>query len=273
MSWNRVRSIVRAAHAAIESEPKHLAPIRPLAEEALELLNERQTINSKADLQYLLTKIQEFVIQWRPSPRPTPGVLYMQPAWAKSTDKHIGEALELLNVLPDSAITETAGAPVHSEKESTMKIFVSHSTSDTSVAEAFVHMARTALNIPSKDIRCTSVGGYKLSTGASSDDQLREEIFDCEVFVALLSPSSMKSTYVMFELGARWGSKKYLAPIMVAGVTVSDLKPPLSGIHSISGTSEPDLHQLINDIGTHLNISSDSPAAYSKALHEFIAKS
>jgi hypothetical protein len=99
-----------------------------------------------------------------------------------------------------------------------MKIFVSHSNSDKPTAEAFIHLVRAALNLSSKDIRCTSVEGYKLVAGADSNEQLREEVFGCDLFIALLSPTSMKSVYVMFELGARWGTKRHLAPIMIAGM-------------------------------------------------------
>jgi hypothetical protein len=80
----------------------------------------------------------------------------------------------------------------------------------------------------------------------------------------------MKSVYVMFELGARWGAKRDLAPIMVAGTQPSDLKAPLSGIHSIDGTSESDLHQLLADMGTKLSTPVEGAATYGRALRSFI---
>jgi hypothetical protein len=76
----------------------------------------------------------------------------------------------------------------------------------------------------------------------------------------------------MFELGARWGTKRHLAPIMIGGTKPSDLKSPLSGIHSISGASESDLHQLIEDLGARLGLIAESPAVYAKALREFAKK-
>lgn len=151
-----------------------------------------------------------------------------------------------------------------------MKVFVSHSSVDKSVAEAFVELVRAALNLSSKDIRCTSVAGYKLPAGAVSDEQLRTEVFGCELFIALLSPTSMKSVYVMFELGARWGTKRYLAPIMVSGTQPSDLKAPISGIHSIDGTAESDLHQLLAEMGAELSLPLEGAASYNKALRAFV---
>jgi len=268
MSWGRIKTVVRGAKAAIESEPKHLAPLRPMVNEALLLLSKPPTQESREELKYLLTKIQEFVIPWRPSPRPSPGVLYIQPNWAKNTDSQATEALALLDAFPSDATVPVDHAGL--AHDTTMKMFVSHSSADKPIAEAFVHLVRTALNLPSKEIRCTSVEGYKLSAGADSNEQLRTEVFGSELFVALLSPISMKSVYVMFELGARWGSKRHLTPIMVAGTNPGDLKAPLASIHAIDGTSESDLHQLLADMGTKLSVPVEGAATYTKALREFI---
>ncbi|WP_192811513.1 toll/interleukin-1 receptor domain-containing protein [Idiomarina xiamenensis] len=151
-----------------------------------------------------------------------------------------------------------------------MKVFVSHSSADKAIAETFVQLVRGALNISSKEIRCTSVEGYKLPAGSESSEQLRSEVFGCDLFIALLSPASMQSVYVMFELGARWGTKRYFAPIMVAGTTPGDLKPPLSGVHAIDGTSESDVHQLLADMGAKLSLPVEGPSTYVKVLRGFI---
>lgn len=150
-----------------------------------------------------------------------------------------------------------------------LKIFISHSSVDVSSAEALVEFIRGALNIGAKEIRCTSVPGYKLSAGTDANEQLRAEAIECEAFIALLSPTSMKSTYVMFELGARWGSKQYMAPIMIGAVTGADLKPPLSTIHAVSGSSEVDMHQLVSDLANQLGLEVEQPASYLKALQKF----
>lgn len=130
---------------------------------------------------------------------------------------------------------------------------------------------RAALPLSQKDIRCTSVDGYKLSAGTHADEQLRREVFEARAFVALLSPKSIASVYVMFELGARWAAQRYLAPVMIVGLTPSFLKAPLSAIHAIDGTSEADLHQLVETLAEKLGVQPDGAAAYAKALHAFAA--
>jgi hypothetical protein len=151
-----------------------------------------------------------------------------------------------------------------------LKLFVSHSSADRDAAGALVEFVRAALSISARDIRCTSVDGYKLDAGATADEQLRAEIFDCDAFVALLSPASLHSVYVMFELGARWGAKRPLAPIMINGVVPGDLKAPLSAIHAVSGTSEADMHQLVATLSRQLSIAPEPASAYLKAMNHFI---
>jgi hypothetical protein len=264
-AWRRIRSAVRGAQAAIASEPKQLAPLVPMVEDALEILGKLPSEEALNDLEYLLTNIQKFVARWRPSPNPAPGMFYVQPGWARSTDEQAGEALTLLQQF------RTAGLPELIERDvsTTMKIFVSHSSGDAPAAQALVEFLRAALNISAKEIRCTSVDGYRLPAGADSNEQLRAEVFECDAFIALLSPSSMKSLYVMFELGARWGAKRYMAPIRIGGTTGSDLKAPLSAIHAINGSSEGDLHQFVADLGERLEIQPEKPAAYLKSLQSF----
>jgi hypothetical protein len=267
--WGRLRTTVRSAAAAIDSEPKHLGSLKPFTEEAVKLLSGKPSSEALEEVEYLLQRIEAFVAKWRPSPKPSPGYFYIQPQWAASTDREAQEALRLAKEIRAAGFDVSDDIPV----EGAMKIFVSHSSADKRIAEAFVDLLRVALPLSAKEIRCTSVDGYKLEAGTNSDEQLRQEVFEAQAFLALLSPASIQSIYVMFELGARWGANRYLAPVMVAGLTPSALKAPLSAIHAVTGTSEGDLHQLIDTLSERLDVVAEKPAAYAKALNAFVTAS
>lgn len=147
-----------------------------------------------------------------------------------------------------------------------MDIFISHSSDDAPIAEAVVNLIKKAFNISSDKIRCTSVDGYKLRSGANTDQQLREEIFSSKVFVAILTPNSISSTYVLFELGARWGGNLPLLPLICDTAGVSMLQGPLKNIHSLNATVESDIHQFVNDIGRYLNVPSENAPTYLKEI-------
>jgi hypothetical protein len=265
--WTRLKTAVRGVAAVIDGEPKHLASIRASVESALELLAKGPSLEAVDEIEYLLRRVDEFIAKWRPSRKPEPGVFYVQPLWAAGTDRETQEALRLLQQI------RAGGLEPESEDvqrgEAVMKVFVSHSSADKNIAGAFVELLRAALLLSAKDIRCTSVDGYKLAPGTNADEQLRREVFEAQAFVALLSPTSIKSVYVMFELGGRWGARGYLAPVMVAGLDPSYLKPPLSAIHAVLGSSEGDLHQLIDTLGEKLGLAAEKPDAYLKALQAF----
>lgn len=141
-------------------------------------------------------------------------------------------------------------------------VFVSHSSQDSALAEQLVDLLRAALNIRASEIRCTSVNGYRLPVGAHSDEQLRQEVFEARAFLGILSPSSLVSAYVLFELGARWGAKKHLAPLLAPGLTSHALKGPIAGLNALSCESASQLHQLVQDLGKLLDIAPEAPQAY-----------
>lgn len=89
-----------------------------------------------------------------------------------------------------------------------IKIFISHSAHDASIAASLAELFRTAMRLSKSDIRCTSVDGYRLPAGANTDEQLRREVLEAPVLVGLMSHRSFESAYVLFELGARWGKNE-----------------------------------------------------------------
>lgn len=262
--WRRLKTVVEAASSVVDANPKVLAAVIPLVERAGQLLQGRPTPDAIDEIEYNVQRAQEFVAKWRP----TRGVSgYIQPGFARDTDRECQEALRLL-----AEIRRIGSANVTEEaSEDAMKIFVSHSSVDKDIATAFVELLRAALPLSANDIRCTSVDGYRLPPGSNADAELRKEVFEAAAFVALLSPQSIQSVYVMFELGARWGTNKPLLPVMIAGIDPSFLKAPLSAINAVAGTSEAGVHELIGALAGKLMVQQERPAAYLKALQAFVS--
>lgn len=150
-----------------------------------------------------------------------------------------------------------------------MKLFISHSSLDSKLAEAIIDLIRSALNISASEIRCTSVDGYGLPGGADTEEVLRQEVHSSEAFVGIISKESLDSMYVVFELGARWGANKHLIPLLAPEVSADILSGPLSGINALN-CRKSDLHQLVTDLGNKLEIEPDSPASYQKHVDSIL---
>jgi hypothetical protein len=111
------------------------------------------------------------------------------------------------------------------ERHNKLLVFISHSSQDQTLAEALIELLKSATGLVANQIRCSSVDGYRLPAGVNTEDRLREEVNATKVVVGLITPHSLLSHFVMFELGARWGGRLYLAPIL-AGVQPGELKAP-----------------------------------------------
>lgn len=154
-----------------------------------------------------------------------------------------------------------------------LNIFISHSSADANIAEALIKLFQRALNLPSATIRCTSVDGYRLPAGSRTTDTLRSEVEESKVFVGLLTNTSIQSTYVLFEMGARWASRKPLLPILAAGATPSILKAPLNDYNALDCNNESQIHQMLDDLSGLLEMNLERPDTYIKLVEDVIRES
>lgn len=161
---------------------------------------------------------------------------------------------------------------IQHQQQPTLDIFISHSSRDKAVAEALIELLRNALNIPADRIRCTTVDGYRLPAGASTDEQLRREVREARVFIGLITKASIESAYVLFELGTRWGAQLHLAPLLTSSADTNFLRGPLGGLNALSCDVSAQVHQLVSDISAHLNTSASSPAAYQKYVDTLVRR-
>jgi len=152
-----------------------------------------------------------------------------------------------------------------------IEIFISHSSADVEIASALVELIRAALHVAPAKIRCSSVDGYRLPGGAHTDQQLKRELRNAKAFIGLLTQDSLASTYVLFELGARWGAELHLTPLIAGTMEKTDLKPPLSGLNAHSCKNKAEIHQMLEELGHVLKSKLNSAAAYLKYVENLVA--
>lgn len=154
----------------------------------------------------------------------------------------------------------------------TKRIFVSHSSRDQKLVSALVQLLRGALELPKNAIRCSTLPGYKLPLGADIDEQIKWELGESEVFIAVLTPHSLKSQYVLFEIGARWGKGRSLGPLLARGTKAKFLGGPISGFNSLRATNQDELLQFLGDIAGQLGIHGRPKASYHAQLRAVIGE-
>lgn len=72
-----------------------------------------------------------------------------------------------------------------------------------------------------------------LQPGENFDQRIQEVIGSAKVIVGVLSPGSLSSDWVRWELSQAVAGDLHVIPILVGGVQPEDLAPPLSLIHSL----------------------------------------
>jgi len=152
-----------------------------------------------------------------------------------------------------------------------IRIFISHSSYDARLAEALANLLRTALRLSASEIRCTSVDAYRLPGGAVTDDQLRDEILEAETLIGVMSSRSLGSAYVLFELGARWGNKRSIIPVLAPGVPPAVLPAPLSGLNALESSKPAQLHQLVAGVAEQLSIVQEPASTFQGAIDSIAA--
>lgn len=155
-------------------------------------------------------------------------------------------------------------------KSNKIILFISHSSEDAALVALLVDLLTSALSLNASEIRCTSVDGYRLPIGVKTDEYLRQEIQDAQLFIGLISTSSLRSTYVLFELGARWGCGKHLAPLLAPASIPRILSSPLANLNALRCDNASQLHQLIHDLADELGISPGAPADNQRYIERII---
>ncbi len=152
----------------------------------------------------------------------------------------------------------------------TPQIFISHTRLDFEIVGPLVNLLKAALVIPQQDIRCTSLPGYGLPGGVRTTDHLRDEVLSCEFLIGLISKQSFASAWVLFELGARWASKKRMVPLLGPGVPRSILKGPISELNPLSFDVRADVEQLVEDARSTLGCEVNRSSHYSDEIEALL---
>jgi len=101
-----------------------------------------------------------------------------------------------------------------------MKVFISHSTKDKWAAR------RISDDLMKLGIQ-TFLDERDISTGAPIDESIQSHLSDCDDFLILLSPDSVKSDWVLIELGGAIALKKRLVPVLLY-VGVNEIPRPIT---------------------------------------------
>lgn len=137
-------------------------------------------------------------------------------------------------------------------------IFISHSTQNKDLTEQMIELLQSGMGIGRERIFCTSLNGA-LSTGEDFVRTIKENMKECEMVIALVTPEYLKSPFCLMELGAAWIQGTFLCPILSEGVDYTDLDgTPLKGMQMRKLTNEDDLFAVYDEMVVRKMIVADT---------------
>lgn len=128
------------------------------------------------------------------------------------------------------------------------RVFISHRHKDEAIVRALTECIAARFEIASTDLRCTSVRPYRLPVGEATSSRLREEIATAEVVLGILTPDTLQSSFVAFELGAAWGQKVWTCPLLARGADARHIPDPIRDLSPLLLTNAAECHQLLDDM-------------------------
>ncbi|HYL73127.1 MAG TPA: toll/interleukin-1 receptor domain-containing protein [Bryobacteraceae bacterium] len=115
----------------------------------------------------------------------------------------------------------------HSKRRGAIKVFLSHSNVDTEVARKVRNLLvhRTSAQVfMSED----------LNAGEKWETKLRNELASADVVLALLTPQSVDSSWVLLEIGAAWALEKPIIPVITRRDVLNKMPVSLEGTRTIA---------------------------------------
>ena len=106
------------------------------------------------------------------------------------------------------------------------KIFISHSSKDIKIIEAFVEkILILGLEVSSNRIFCSSMEGHGVKSGQYIPDKLREEIRVSSIALLFISKDYKSSEICLNEIGAAWVTleKEKVLPLLLPDIDFSEL--------------------------------------------------
>ncbi|WP_213991534.1 toll/interleukin-1 receptor domain-containing protein [Sodalis sp. dw_96] len=128
------------------------------------------------------------------------------------------------------------------------QIFISHAVSNKALADAFVDLLQTGVNLAYDDVFCSSLEGLGISAGDNFIDHIKGQIQSPKLVVAIISKNYLASQFCMCELGAAWAMSHKLLPLLVPPLKYADVQGVLKASQLVRIDDENALSQFANDL-------------------------
>lgn len=160
------------------------------------------------------------------------------------------------------------------------EVFVSHAVADQPLAKLLVEFLKEAIGVPTSAIFCSSVKGHHIPFGEDFNAYIKQQIQKPKLFILLMTPAYMESSFCLMELGAAWAQSAKSIAIVVPPIDFTAVTKTLGLKQAWKITDKSglvDLRQLVRDTIPNLEKRSehtwdDKRTNWNVALKKVLAK-
>lgn len=130
-----------------------------------------------------------------------------------------------------------------------IRLFVSHAHSDREIAVALVKVIEAAM-VPRERLLCTSHPDpkYREPEGVDVVKYLRDHLTQSSCVVGVLTPSSIKSPWCLFELGGAWALATRTYCLLAGELSQESLPAALKGTEAASLTEPEEIRRVLTNL-------------------------
>ncbi len=151
-----------------------------------------------------------------------------------------------------------------------IRIFISHSSKEKDLVDAFVDLLTSGLNINSDEIFCTSLEGLGIPTGEGFIDFIKAQIEEADVVISIVSKNYYDSAFCLCELGASWVISGDHMPILVPPMEFSDIEDVMKGLQGRKINSGSDLSEIKDELEALLALKPMKTARWNVKKDKFL---
>jgi len=152
------------------------------------------------------------------------------------------------------------------------KVFISHSTKDKDLVDAFVDLLQTGIGIPTNEIFCSSIEGTNIPPGKNVIEYIKEQLQSPQIVIAILSPSYYESTFCICELGATWALTNEMLPLLVPPLNYENIKDVLTAVQLSRIDNDLQLSQMRDRLVSVLGLRTQETTRWEQKRNQFLRK-
>lgn len=126
------------------------------------------------------------------------------------------------------------------------KIFISYSSKNQRLVEAFTKFLQLGMGMNKSDIFCTAYPDM-LETGYSFIEKIRKNLQECETVISIITEEYLESAFCLVEMGAAWAMSKHYFPLVTVPYGRLN-KTPLMGMQMRKLINIDDLSVIYDEL-------------------------